>query len=187
MPCDHPVLKMRGDAARSDRRSSSGSRSVRDHSRVHCAGRLGSSFAFLAPSDDRRVHGCGPEIPADSSARVQTPASALVHGSCWMCRASLAASRCVSAFAVSFRTPTRGRRKQERAFVVGDDASDEDDLFALCSLETPTTILMLATTRRSMHGEMVHIFPLEAHRTYSNLRRLKTPIGTRAAPARKII
>ena len=146
-----------------------------------------TQFCILAPSDDRRIHGCGPEIPADSSARVQTPASALVHGSCWMCRASLAASRCVSAFAVSFRTPTRGRRKQERAFVVGDDASDEDDLFALCSLETPTTILMLATTRRSMHGEMVHVFPLEAHRTYSNLRRLKTPIGTRAAPARKII
>ena len=61
---------------------------------------------ILAPSDDRRFHSCGPEIPADSSARVQTPASALMHGSCWTCRARLAASRCVSAFAVSFRTPT---------------------------------------------------------------------------------
>ena len=61
---------------------------------------------ILAPSDDRRFHGCGPEIPADSSARVQTPASALMHGSCWTCRGSLAASRCVSTFAVSFRTST---------------------------------------------------------------------------------
>ena len=103
--CRRPEKIKRGDAARSDSESS-GSRSVRDRSRVHSAGRLGSSFQILAPSDDRRIHGCGPEIPADSSARVQTPASALVHGSCWTCRARLAASRCVSAFAVSFRTPT---------------------------------------------------------------------------------
>ena len=78
--CRRPEKIKRGDAARSDSESS-GSRSVRDRSRVHSAGRLGSSFQILAPSDDRRIHGCGPEIPADSSARVQTPASALVHGS----------------------------------------------------------------------------------------------------------
>ena len=69
-------------------------------------GHLRRSFCILGSSDDRRIHGCGPEIPADSSARVKTPASALMHGACWTCRGSSAASRFVPAFAVSFRTPT---------------------------------------------------------------------------------
>ena len=34
---------------------------------------LGRSFAFWRRSDDRRIHGCGPEIPADSSAIVKMP------------------------------------------------------------------------------------------------------------------
>ena len=86
--------------------SSSGSHSVRDRSRMRPVGHLRRSFCILGSSDDRRIHGCGPEIPADSSARVKTPASALMHGACWTCRGSSAASRFVPVFAVSFRTPT---------------------------------------------------------------------------------
>ena len=101
-------LLVRPIAGQSERRvpkrltlSSSGSPSVRDCSRVHRRPPR-AQFCILAPSDDRRSHGCGPEIPADSSTRVQTPAPALIRGSRWTCRESLAASHCVSVLTVSF-------------------------------------------------------------------------------------
>ena len=83
--CVEKTMGLRLDAARSDafklfglaQCQGSFTRASRRAPRAH--------FCILVPSDDRRIHGCGPEIPADSSTRVQTPASALMHGSCWAC------------------------------------------------------------------------------------------------------